>query len=111
MGVAHALKTIAHGLGSYKEGRCELLNSALWLDGKSIPKRPLTGHGRRQAQQLAADRVGQRQAGRMQPQALYPQQDGYSTVQWAFAMGGVADDRVGNVLEVSTQLVAPTGVG
>jgi hypothetical protein len=47
----------------------------------------------------------------MEPQALSAQVFGNGAVQRPFAVGGVADDGVGNVFHVAAQLVAPTGQG
>ena len=57
-------------------------------------------------QQLAAHRVWQVQVQRVQPQPLQAQVLGHGAVEWAFAVRGVANDGVGDVLHVAAQLVA-----
>ena len=71
-----------------------------------MPKSPLTGQGRRPTQALTADRVSQLQTLRVQPQPLQPHPFGHSAVQRPFAVRGVAQDGVGDVLHVAAQLVA-----
>ena len=48
-------------------------------------------------------------AGAGQQQAIAVQMFGKVAVVPSFAIGGIADDRVGDVFEVTPDLVAPTG--
>ena len=69
---------------------------ACWSLDHSAPRRRLNHPAVRQRQALC-----------VQPQALQAQKGGQCAVQRPLAVGGVADQRVGDVLAVAADLVAP----
>ena len=73
------------------------------------PQRPFSRQRRFNLQRCLVHRVAQFQAPGMQPQAIETDVFGHSPVQRPFAVGGVAQDRVRDVLHVAAQLMPATG--